>query len=341
MFELFNKKNNNDKYKYFVVIALGWMGDTLMAEGLCKNIKLYNPDANITFIVLKNFSDIPKLIPDVDEIVIYDKKGEHKGVFAFLKFAQLFKNKKVDVAVVVHPHERSILCARAIGAKYILSVPLKGKYNPLNLLINKKKEIIIEETINTYKNNYNATLLNLLGIKIEKTYPVFRLLENDSVDFKRFNLPIEYLVLVPESKNDFRSWNYKCVLEFIKSCDIPIVLTGTEKTLYLSDKLKKDGAEFIDLSGKTSIIELAHVIKNSMATISVDTGSMHLAYGLGVHTICLFYVVEKIKKWLPQELSNVHLLLGKKIISEGKIITSKEITHRQVLDVVDKILIKN
>ena len=129
----------NKRFKNFAVIALGWMGDTLMAEGLCKNIKRSVPDAKIMFVVQKTFADIPKLIPSVDEIVIYDKKVEHKGLLGYLKFAKLFKN--IDVAIIVHPHERSVLCAISTGTKNIVSLPLKGKLNPLNLFINIKKKV--------------------------------------------------------------------------------------------------------------------------------------------------------------------------------------------------------
>lgn len=325
----------NKSIKNFAVIALGWMGDTLMAEGLCKNIKSSIPDANITFVVLKAFADTPKLIPTVDEIVIYDKNAEHKGLLGYFKFAKLFKDKNIDVAIIVYPHERSILCALLIGAKKIVSLPLKGRLNLLNLFINVKKKVDNQEILNIYKNDYNANYLNLIGIdavhtKLDLAVPLKENLSN-------FELPENYVVLVPESKNEFRSWDYENIALFIKNSAFPIVLTGTKQSLILAEKLEKDGLKFVNLVGKTTIMDLALIIQKAFATVSVDTGAMHLSYGLGVATICLFYVADKVKKWLPQDRKNVHLLLGERIVQNDEIITLKPITYSAVLNELSKL----
>lgn len=326
---------NDDEHKSFAVIGLGWLGDTLLSDGVCKNIKKYDRNAKITFVSLKNFVDIPKLIPEVDEIVVFDKNNEHKGLLGYLNFAKLFKNKKINVAIIIHPHERSVLCAKATGAKRIVSLPLKGKFNPLNLFITDKRDYIENEIRNTYKNDYNADYLNTIGITTKKYAPSFSVPENVNID--RFNLPEKYVVLVPEGKDELKHWDYKNISLFVQNSNIPVVLTGTAKTQELATKLTNDGINFINLCGQTSILELALLIKKAYATVSVDTGSMHLAYGLGAQTVCLFFVENMTKEWLAKDLSNVHLLLGKKFRINGKIITQRTIDYREVLDVVERV----
>lgn len=322
-------------YQNFAIIGLGWLGDTLLSDGVCKNIKQYNPEAKITFIVLKTFADIPKLIHEVDKIVLFDKKDEHKGLLGYFKFSRLFKNKEIDVAIVIHPHERSILCANAVGAKKIVSLPLKGKFNPFNLFISNKRKYIENEIRNTYKNNYNAGYLNTIGISTQKYTPSFEIPNGVSID--KFNLPEKYIVLAPESKDELKNWDYKNLSLFIQNSDIPCVLTGTAKTQELAERLTNERISFINLCGQTDILELAFIIKNSYATVSVDTGSMHLAYGLGVQTICLFFVEEMVKEWLATDLPNVHLLLGKKFRNRGEVITQRTIDYRDVLQVMERV----
>lgn len=328
---------NKGEYKNFVIIALGWLGDTLLSDGLCKNIKRYNPDAKITFVPLKSFVDIPKLIPEVDEIIPFDKKGAHKGLLGYAKFSKHFKNKEIDVAIIVHPHERSVLCAKAMGAKTIVSLPLKGKFNPINFLINKKRKYVEDEIRNEYKNNYNANYLNTIGVDTEKYAPSFSIPESENIDITRFDLPEKYIALVPEGKDTLKHWDYENISAFIQNSKIPCVLTGTAKTQELADKLKLDGVDFVNLCGKTTILELAKVIKESQVTVTVDTGSMHLAYGLGVQTVCLLFVEKMIKEWLAKDLPNVHLLLGEKFRRGGEIVTQQNIDYREVLDVVERV----
>lgn len=328
---------NDDEHKSFAVIGLGWLGDTLLSDGVCKNIKKYDRNAKITFVSLKNFVDIPKLIPEVDEIVVFDKNNEHKGLSGYLKFAKLFKNRKIDVAIVIHPHERSILCAKATGAKKIISLPIKGILNPINILINKKRKYIEKEIRNEYKNYYNSQYLNEIGISTQNYIPAFTLPMSENTDIEKFKLPDKYIVLAPESKKQVKNWDFNNIANFIKNSKTPIVLTGTAKTQKLAKRLAEKGIEFIDLCGKTSILELATIIKKSFATVTIDTGSMHLAYGLGTETICLFYDEKMTKEWLTTDLPNVHLLIGKHNCNKNEIITEKTIDYKDVLKVLETV----
>ena len=50
---------------------------------------------------------------------------------------------------------------------------------------------------------------------------------------------------------------------------------------------------------KTSIIELAQILKNCLGLISVDTGTMHFAYANNVPVLCVFYENNTIQHWAP------------------------------------------
>ena len=66
-------------------------------------------------------------------------------------------------------------------------------------------------------------------------------------------------------------------------------------------KLKEANCNFIDLTNKTSILELAKIIKNSKCLISVDTGTMHLGYSLGIPVVAVFYEQNVSGIWAPDE----------------------------------------
>jgi ADP-heptose:LPS heptosyltransferase len=76
--------------------------------------------------------------------------------------------------------------------------------------------------------------------------------------------------------------------------------------------LRENGCEFIDLVNKTSIFELAQLVKICRAAVSVDTGTLHLSYSLGIPTVAIFYDEEFILNWSPDEsLYNVKVLDAK------------------------------
>ena len=332
-------------YQNFLIIGLGWLGDTLLTYGLCKNIKNYNPEAKITFLCAPSMLQVPSLIKEVDNIIVFDKSNKHKGCFlsGYYKFAKEYEYlNKFDAAIITHRNEASVLCAWVLGSKNIISIPLKGFLHPLNLFINKKHKYFENIIRNQYKADYNSGYLEELNIEIKNYKPEIEIKDENNIDINKFNLPNKYIVLSPESKDVVKDWEYEEVLKFIKMSPVQVVLTGTEKTKILAEKLRNDKAQFIDLCGKTTILELVKILKNAFCCISVDTGTMHLSYASGTETICLFYNDNMVNEWLPKNLNNITLLTGKKFYSsDNKLITEKIISAIQVLEQTEIIGKKN
>ncbi len=66
----------------------------------------------------------------------------------------------------------------------------------------------------------------------------------------------------------------------------------------------------LDLAGKLPLSQTAAMIKKSMLFVSVDSGLLHLAYGMGVPTVSLFGAGIR-KKWAPP--GRQHIVLDKNL----------------------------
>ena len=82
--------SDSDK-KVFLVINTSYFGDVLLCNPLCQNIKNIYPNSKIVFVVDKPFVDAASFQKDVDEVVVYDKRGLHKVIWGFIKFIRDFK----------------------------------------------------------------------------------------------------------------------------------------------------------------------------------------------------------------------------------------------------------
>ena len=97
-------KNLNGKT--IAVISLGWLGDTIINEMLCCNIKKLYPDSRLVLIVSKTFEDLGKIMT-CDKCYSYDKSNEHKGVTGLFKLVkQIKKQEKIHTAILTHTHEQ-------------------------------------------------------------------------------------------------------------------------------------------------------------------------------------------------------------------------------------------
>lgn len=212
---------------HFAVVALGWLGDTLLAENLCCNIKEKFPNAKVILIVSKKFEELGKIM-SCDAYYAYDKDNKNKGISGIYWFAKDIKKevKRIDFALITHTHERSIIFSKLLNAKKIVSMPLKG-LTPINLLINRKQKRDMHALLSTYRGIYNAKLLEKIGItKLSLNTNITIPEEHISQTINKFGNVLQfssdYIVLSTVGKRDWQDWDIQEVCSFVKKADIKL-----------------------------------------------------------------------------------------------------------------------
>ena len=102
-------------------------------------------------------------------------------------------------------------------------------------------------------------------------------------DVSRFNLPEEFFLLVPgaAAHRPEKRWPVENFAALAKSLPKPAVIIGGAGEVATN-------IPGLDLTGRTTLLELATIIARSSLAIGNDTGPTHLAAALGVKTIVLF-----------------------------------------------------
>lgn len=275
-----------DEPKTFVVILMACFGDILICNSLFQNIKRLYPNSKTIFVIDKPWFEAAKYQKDVDEVILFDKRGRNKGLFGILSFVNSFPYKKIDYIFKVYDNERTSILAsllrpkKIVGKPYDTNVTVQERHN--NLL----KKVTDSEIIN-YPIEYIAK--NDIPEKFEDVIcnnekhiafcPCSSRVEKD--------MPLD---VATDVINKLNQENYK------------VILVGNGKgTQNYAQSLLDNGCEFINLVNRTSIYKLAQVLRNCDALISVDTGTMHFGYANNVPTVCVFYEKENIKCWAPDK----------------------------------------
>ncbi len=147
-------------------------------------------------------------------------------------------------------------------------------------LIPAKNEIMFEFYRNKEFFEY------LLDEKIEIQKPFIELKEKEL----RFELPKKYVVLFIGASSGFRKWpitNFVEVGHFLKSkYNYDIVLCGGPSDTEEAEKFYKSANyKYVDLVGKTSLIDLLYVIYNANLMIANETSAPHFAVALEMTNI--------------------------------------------------------
>lgn len=276
----------NDKPKIFAAVLMACFGDVILCNALFQNIKRLYPDSKIIFIVDKPWVDAAKYQKDVDEVIVFDKRNQNKGFFGLLKFIMHFPYRNIDCIFTIYDNFRADIISLLLRPKKIAGKPYDYNVSVQERHCNLLKKITKEKIINC-PIVYNAD--NNIPDKIQ------------GFIFKNK----KYIALCTTSKLKIKDMPLLTAIELIEKLNADgyeVLFVGNgEKAKKYSEELLNNNCKIINLVNKTTIYELAQVLRNCKALISVDTGTMHFAYANKVPTVCVFYKKANIKIWAPDK----------------------------------------
>ena len=100
-----------------LIIQHKMIGDVLICSLLCKNIKLWNPDAKIDFVANRHTLDVIRNNPYIDDIIIFEDNFK-KDKWGLLKFLSCFRKKKYDYVIDAYGKLESVLICLFTPARY-------------------------------------------------------------------------------------------------------------------------------------------------------------------------------------------------------------------------------
>ncbi len=303
------------KQQIFLVFNTSHLGDTLLCNSLCRNIKNLYPNSKIVFIVNKPFYEAALYQKDVDEVIAFDKFGEHKSLLSRIKFILKFPYKRADYAFVTYRNNTNSLIARLIMSKKIIEYTKKKIHVPMQ-----------EYFINLLKNITDETLYPVpIKFEVSKDLPehLRQLLPSDK----------KYVALCTLTTDKIKDIPIDTAIDtinlLVSKGYVPVFMgTGNNAQIY-AENLRQNNCTFVDLVNKTSVKEIGAVLQNCEALISADTGLVHVACGVGTPIVEIFNNPETIKQWAPDK--NLYKI---SIIHENK-------TANNIIDKLEKLLEQN
>ncbi len=168
------------------------------------------------------------------------------------------------------------------------------------------------ESVRSYETGYDKNLYTQLFDHTEK--PVFEFYRNKlfaefatlhpssiidtKIDQNRLPsfaipLPEKYFIVFPGSRSKARIWPTESFVQvsnyLFEQYSWTAVVCGTKGDAeYTGAFIKQYKNPLLDLTGKTSLIEMLSVFTNAQCLLSVDTGSVHLAAAVGCTVFGIF-----------------------------------------------------
>jgi ADP-heptose:LPS heptosyltransferase len=122
-------------------------------------------------------------------------------------------------------------------------------------------------------------------------------------DIGRFGLPERFALLVPGGSRHrpAKRWvYYPALAQALLGRGITPVVIGTSEEADLGRSITADAGAAVDLTGRTSILELAGIARRAAFAIGNDTGPMHVTAAVGCPSLVLFSSVSDPARCAPR-----------------------------------------
>lgn len=299
--------------KRILIFNVNWLGDVLFSTAVIRNIRNNFPDSYIACAIPSRCYPVLKGNPHLNEIIIFDQKDRHKGVFAQLEFVRALKAKNFDTVFLLHrSFSRALICRLAGIGTRVGYVTKKRAF-----LLAKKIPLPKKDTL--HRIDYYLNIIEKAGLRVEDRYLEFFLGEEDikfTEDFLDNNgiKKSDFLAVLNPGGNWMpKRWPkaYWAGLADRLICDFAakVVITGS-----LADKpLAWDirglmQQEALVACGALKLKELGALAKRADLFITADTGPLHIANAVGAKNIIALFGPTSPEITGPYPKKNIEIL---------------------------------
>lgn len=278
--------------KKIIVVTVNWLGDAIMTTPVFKALRQQYPQAYIAVMAVERVTGIFTTNPYINEVIVFDEKGQHRGLLAKLKFISQLAFKKFDTAFFIHRSFTRIFILFLAGVKNRIGYQRKKT----SFLLVKK---IALPTTPMHRKDYYLNLFEKAGIVINDRNPQIFVTEEN---FKGKAVIVDFILkknkviigINPTANWDLKRWpaaNFaKLVDELTNDDKYYCIFIGADKERVYIDSLTKSikSKHWANWAGLTDLEGLAGLMKYMTLFISNDSGPAHYSAALDIPTLALF-----------------------------------------------------
>ncbi len=281
------------RWQKVLVLQNGFLGDTVLTLPLLTEIKLRFPSANLVLACSPLAQELLQDHPDIDEIIVDDKKGSDRGIFGWWRKAMTLKKMAFTLALTPHKSLRSALIL------FFAGIPLRVGFcqSAAPFLFHRR----VTREPQRHDVERNLSLLRAFGAAPEDCRRSLRLppgpgaeavvdeiLGSAGVDRQKMLIGIN-----PGSVWATKRWSAEGFAQAIrlikKNYDCEALLFGGPADAEVASRIQDlcAGAS-VNLAGKIGLRELPAALRLCRVLITNDSAPMHMAVACGVPTVAIF-----------------------------------------------------
>jgi lipopolysaccharide heptosyltransferase II len=298
--------------KHILIFNVNWLGDVLFSTPVIRNIRYNFPNSFIACVIPSRCFQVLEGNPYLDEIIFFDERNQQRSLKEKLKFINLIKAKRFDMAFLLHRSFTRAFILWLAGIKERVGYATKKRA----FLLTKK--IPHPDRDSLHRIDYYLGVIKGAGLKIIDKHLDFFIGKEDFIfvdNFLKENKITESDLLV--GINPFGNWlpkrwpvNYwkELIQKITEQIPSKIIITGAESDLSLAQDIKANNPSVIVACGKLNLKQFGALCKRLNLFISADTGPLHIANTVGTKKIIALFGPTSLITTSPYPIDNVIIL---------------------------------
>lgn len=276
-----------------LLVKTSSMGDVIHNLPVIADILAHHPDAQFDWMVEESFAEIPRLHPQVRNVIPVAVRRWRKSLFSRNTWQEISALKKrlehtrYDLIIDTQGLLKSAVLARfAQGA--IHGMDSDSAREPLASLFYKNKHPVAPGLHAVQRNRILAALA--LNYPIPQSPPDYGLSNFHSTE-NTPELPRDYAVFLHGTSRDSKLWpvsHWIALAEKLKSCNLQVLLPWSNPPEEKRAQEIAAQSENVTVLPKLKLTPLAGILAESRLNIGVDTGLMHLSTALNKPSIAIY-----------------------------------------------------
>jgi len=279
------------KYRVrILVIKKGALGDMIAGTGALTKLREKYPTARIVLLGDKLSETVCPSGTIADEVVDIDLYP--RGVRGFFKLLRYVRRQKFDIVANLRwKSDLTAVLTILSGARIKLGGG-RGFYT--KFYTNYDPQLFADENRHEYK--IHIDILKPLGILPENIHTSIHISDADyawATNFlnKHRLKKNKFLMLTPIASNVQKAWpplRFTAIAQrFRKKIRAPVLVSYSPGDAVAAENIVRAAAHGVIATGKTTIGQLAALVKSARLVLCNNSGIIHIAYAVGTPVLCL------------------------------------------------------
>jgi heptosyltransferase-1 len=265
------------------------LGDVVHAMPIAHLLKQRWPEARLSWLIARPFADVARRHPDVDEVIVFDRRGRETGRRLFDLLLHL-RDARFDLAIDLQGLLRSAAMTLATIAPTRVGFAYAREASPLAYNLRVGARPGVRHALDRY-----LDVTERLGCGREPVRFDFGIDEADRAHASFLARTRRVALLLPGTNWQTKRWpaeRFEAVAQWLRAnTDIEPLVAGAKDAEELAPAIPSARS----VAGMTTIHQLAALIERADAVVTNDSGPMHIAAALNRPMVALFGPTDPIR----------------------------------------------